>query len=277
MSRRVHPLDLVFGLWALGLTIWFGAQFALGAPAEGAFGVDVALRIGGPSKWLALLLATVFSWRMYRALEADAPPRRGWLAFLLGSGSFCFGQGVLVVHQLFIEGDTPFPSAADPAFVLGYLAMGLALVMWLRAFTSSGMLPPLPRLRVWGLLPGLFVAASAWLLILGTMDQSRPWLERAFALGYPSLDAALLVPTSMLAYLALRVFGGELARPWLRLALGVLLLCVGDVLFALPTEGWALGPAIARAEPLVDLSFALGYLAVAWSCVGHEGLLRGRD
>ena len=275
MSEGRRPIDLFMVLWALALGVWFGIQFALGSPADGTFGVQAALWIGGPSKFAALLLATVFAFRTYGALEAEAPARRGWLAFALGIGAFALGQGVLVAHQLFIEGDTPFPSAADPAFILGYLAMGAALVGWLRVFMASGMLPPLPRLWLWGVAPPLVVAAAAWLLILPNVDAASPLLERALAMSYPSLDALLLAPTAMLAYLALRVFGGELARPWLRLVGGLLLLCIGDILFALPTEGWTLGPAIARAEALLDLSFALGYLAVAWSCVGHHRLVAG--
>lgn len=70
--------DRLFSGWAVALTLWYGVRFTLQSPEEGAFGLQAALAVGGPCKWAALVLATVFALRVRAALLPENPARAWW-------------------------------------------------------------------------------------------------------------------------------------------------------------------------------------------------------
>src|SRR5688500_12542498 len=53
-------------------------------------------------------------------------PSRPWL--LLGAGMGCWAAGDIVWYWLDVRGEAPYPSAADPLYLIGYLLLGAGLL-----------------------------------------------------------------------------------------------------------------------------------------------------
>ncbi len=260
-----------FRIWATAIVVFFGARMFVADPTAegGVLGYDAALRVGGPSKLLAFLLATVFALRIAASLETDNAARNGWRTLGLGFGGFAVGQGVLVVHQLAISGPTPFPGIADLAFLLGYAGLALALLGLTRAFADSGLAvgTDARHLREGAAAAGV-VGLGAMALLLGSSD--APWPALAVSVAYPALDCVLLVPAGFLTRIAITLRHGRLAAVWPRLLAGIASFTLGDIAFALLT---AFG--IDGADPFLDLCFTSGYLLAAWGCHTQLTILRG--
>ena len=262
---------LVFLLWAVAVGGYFVARGLFAAPdqTQGVLGLDAAYRIGGPSKLLAFVIATYFASDVARNFDADNPTRKAWLGLALGFTAFALGQGILVAHQLYIPGDTPFPSAADPSFMFGYVAIIAALIHFVRAYMQSGLVLAQPA-ALWqsaGLvaLPLIVFCVVVTQAVLAKPDTA---LQKTVGLGYPLLDAALLVPTFLMARLTMAMRGGQLALPWALMLAGFVLFTCGDAIYAVPGElNWKL------LDPLLDLCFAVGYLLCAWGCYAQRRLV----
>lgn len=261
-----------FATWAVLIATFFTARALLAAPGQvdGLLGEPTALWLGGASKLLAFTLATAYAWRVAAAFGRDNPAWRSWVSLAVGFVGFGVGQAVLVTHQLAIPGPTPFPSAADPAFLLGYVALIAAFIGFARTFTGSGLaVGTTANPRRTAFVSALVLVVVAGLALTPTFSADAPVAERVVGAAYPALDCVLLVPTIVLTRITVALRQGQLAGPWIRLLLGFFAFTIGDVLFAL-VETLDLG----GVDAILDLFFALGYLLAAWGCYAQDRLAR---
>ena len=225
------------------------------------------LVVGGPTKLFFLALATASAIRVARTLGSAHPARGAWWLFAAGLSLFCLGQATLVVYQLLLQVPTPFPSIADPFFLLGNLALVPALILQLLAWKRAG-LPLDPRRDLLG--AGVATAAAlATVLVLAlrpVVAAGGPAIEVALNLAYPVCDAFFLLPTVLLLRLTWRLRGGTAASVWSSVLVGLVGLAAGDIAFAYLT-----GVGLARLDSVVDLLFIAGYAAIA------RGVLRQLD
>lgn len=271
-AGRRAAADVAFGVWAIAVVGFFGARaFGSGPNDElGPLGLQPALWVGGPSKLLAFALATVFCWRAAAALGEDTPTRAPWATLGGGFAAFFVAQSILVVHQLVVPGPTPYPSPADAAFMVGYGLMIGSLISFVRLYVGSGLLPVDPRsLRRTGAAAGLAVLA---LLVpvewsIQVVGSEEPWLERLIGGAYPVLDGCLIVLAALMLRVTVAMRGSVFVKPWILLLVGFVTFTLGDALYALPQPAWV-------TDPLLDMSFAGGYLACAWGSQAQDRLLR---
>ena len=224
--------------------------------------------LGTLLKLVGLGCGAAFALLTARALGAGNPARVPWLLFGAWLWLFTLGQIVLGVYLCVLQRAAPFPSLGDLFFVCGYLPAITGAAGFVRVYLASGM--PVGTPRELGALAGIatvaFVAIGIPLLIpIAAAD--APLSERALNIGYPVLDLVTLVPTLLLARIALRLRGGSIGFVWGLIVVGLAAMCAGDVLFAYFSSAGKKG-----LEPLVDAMFAIGYLASGWGSAAQYRL-----
>lgn len=232
-------------------------------------GDGTVLAIGALSKLAFLLLAFLAASANVRRFERSNPARLPWLLLAAGLGVYGLGQAVLVYYQLVLAVPVPFPSVADPFFVLSMILLFSALVAFLRAFRMAGYLGiSSGRLALRATVATVALGAAAIWALAPVASVAAPPTERLLNLLYPALDVLLLVPTVLLVAAAWRFVGGRLAWLWGSLLLGFLLLAAGDVLFAyFSAMEWS------GLDPVVDLLFVGAYLLIARGTLYQAELL----
>lgn len=247
----------------VGQTLWPEAVPYRGALAEAAL-----LRLGSATKLLLLGLAWHQSRRCVFALEADNPARGPWRLLSLGFLGFFLGQSILGVYQI-ILGTSPYPSPGDIFFMAAYPLLVLGAFAFVRAYREAGY--PVGSRREHAFLGG--VLALVFLVVgvrlLGpVLAQPGPALERILTAAYPAFDFVLLVPILILLRITAPFRGGQIFRAWSLVLLGIVALCVGDILYAYFTVMGRQG-----LGPLVDATYVLAYLGVVLGTSEHRRLL----
>lgn len=215
-----------------------------------------SLAVTASSKWLFLVVATIYATLCARRLRSLP-----WGLMAGGIVLYWAAQSVLVYYQLLQRISLPFPSLADPLFLLGMLFLFVGALAFLRELAASGFPLRLKERLPWGLLLvfGLGVPLSV-LLLDPVLPLRDPGLEQIVSLLYPVMDLLLLVPLILLLQATRQFRGGQVWRVWSMLLGGFVLFLVGDLLFAvyLETPSPVLGAAM-------DLGFLGGYAALAFA------------
>jgi hypothetical protein len=250
----VDPLLIVLGglLLALfmGHAIWPHAEMQRDSTA-----VNARLYLGGASKLAALVLGAVYAWRVAGRFAPGNPARGAWHALAVWLSAWSVGQTCLGWYQWVLAESTPFPSMADPWFVLGYLSMVVGFALLLRAYVSSGLAFGSGRQYI--LLGGL-VACVALLVgvvvLLPIVSAGGTPLELALNLAYPLFDLVALVPAALLMRITFQLRGGVVFRVWALVLGGFVAMAVGDVLYAYLTM-----LDVHTVDSVIDVSFIAGY------------------
>ncbi len=174
------------------------------------------------------VMGAALAYGVYRHLRANRTAALIWGAMTVGLSCWAAGELIWLAYELTGIQDVPYPSAADAAWLIGYiplyLSIGLHLV-YLRASISR-------RGVFWFfVLLTVIVVLAVWLVIvpiLGDPGSGTP-VELAFSLAYPVCDLILL---SLAMALALIFLGGQLALPWGVIVVGILLHSSSDLLFS---------------------------------------------
>jgi len=223
-----------------------------------------------PVKLLFLALAARWSHASAAAFEKDNPARRPWTAMAAALAAFFVGQSILAVYQVGLDISTPFPSPADPFFVCGMAAMLVALALFARAYRRAGLaLGSRQEIVMTAALAAVVLAVLGVVALAPIVAAEAPADVRALNVTYPVLDFLLLVPTIVLARMALRLRGGAIWLVWSRLLTGFALMALADILFAyFTTVGFT------SLDPLLDLFFAWSYVFMAWGAAAQVRVLR---
>lgn len=231
----------------------------------------VILLIGTPTKMLFLFLAFHFSRKTAAAFGAGNPVRPSWLLMAGGFLAFFLAQSVLSVYQIFLyPAPTPYPSPADPLFILGTLGFLAAYVSFIFAYRQAGFPVGTPRqlLLTSGVL-GLVLAAAAFGVVLPMVEGRETALGLTVDVTYISMDMLLLAPVFILLTTAVKLRGGALVKVWGFLLAGTLCLTAGDIL-----GGYFAATGLSLLDPILDLMFAWSYILSARGAVFQYELAR---
>ncbi len=269
MTRRASFDPALMGVMALATAV-FALRFL--DPDLGLFGVlddTRLLRSASVLKLAFLLLGAWLALRNAARFGAGNPIRPAWLLLGLGLTATLVGQSLLARHQFSPAANTPFPSAADPFFLLGYPALILALASFGRAYQAAGysLGSRASRLAA-GLIVGAAGLAAAAVVLYPILHWAGQPVETFLNVAYPVLDLALLVPTVLLFRASLPLRGGDVWRTWAALLVGFFFMSAGDVLFA---YFQALG--MTAVDPLVHVTYILSYGFLALGVTRQSRLL----
>jgi len=166
---------------------------------------------------LALVL-----WRSFRKTEVL---RRVW--GLLGLGLLMWGIAEIIFAYYDMTGsEVPVPSLADLLWVPGYLPLFVALYL---RYATLRVAPP--RWQVVALAVSVLVAliVSVLLVIVPNVNLSEgDPASIALSILYPVGDLLIVLGVGLTV---LVLFGGELSRPWLIIALGFVAIAIADSLY----------------------------------------------
>jgi hypothetical protein len=218
----------------------------------------------------SLLIASVVSSANARAFDRGNPARRAWMILSLAFLAFFLGQACFAPYQIVQGVDPPFPSIADPFWLLGYPLLVVALASFERMYAEAGLDGGPPGRRMGTIAAAVVVSAVAgWVLLVPVARGVAPPLNKAINLAYPILDLAVVVVSVALVRTTLPLRQGRVGRIWMWMLGGFLAACGGDVLFSYLTQ---LG--LTFLGPLVDVLLLFSYGALARAALSQRSLER---
>jgi len=214
------------------------------------------LAIGTWGKFLYLLVGAIASTRLVKSFEPGSPSRAAWRLLSSGLVVLFLGQACIAFYQFGLGMDElPFPSVADFFFVASYPLVIGALLMFLRAYASSGF-PIGPRAeRIWiGAGVAVLCALVGYPILEPLVTAPGEPVPTLLNVLYPVLDFLLLIPAVLLIRISLRFRGGAVWKVWATLLGGFVFLCAADILFAYFSHfNWV------ELVDLVDATYLLAY------------------
>ncbi len=219
---------------------------------------SVLLYVGALSKIAALALGAIAAGLTRRSFARGGAMRAGFSLVAFWLGTWALGQSVLGFYQMVRLVSAPFPSAADVFFVLGYPAMLLGFLAFIRAYAQTGLLLRLRSELTLVVAVGVPLLALGFLVLRPVLAAGGTWIEVAINVAYPAFDIIALLPTVILARMALRLRGGALFWVWGLLSMATVCMVAGDLLY-----GWFSLLDYRSLDPLLDVAFIASYVLAA--------------
>ena len=152
-----------------------------------------------------------------------------WICFAVGLGFWSLGELTWGIYSLVLNVDIPYPSLADAFWLIGYIPLLLALVLYLL------LMRPAISMKV-------FVTAFAIVLVIGAVfstlvlvpavTEEAETLVKLIDIAYPLLDLIMLALSTM----GLMIFAkSKLETTWLLLNAGFIMFVLGDSMFSYTT------------------------------------------
>jgi len=182
-----------------------------------------------------------------------------WLCFFMGMFFWFLGELIWAIYVLVLAIEVPYPSMADVSYLVGYIPMFLALLLYLKTFRGA---VTRKALASTGLTVLAVVLASSYLLLMPIFFSEGDSVTLALDVAYPVMDLALFA-LSFLGFLVF--FEGKLGEAWLLISLGLILTAVADLLFSYTT----LQGIYFEGHPS-ELPYLWGYLALLLGFYVHR-------
>lgn len=172
-----------------------------------------------------------------------------WFCFASGLFLWFLGETLWAIYTLFLGVELPYPSVADIFWISGYIPFLVALLLYVKIFSSAIS----KKIFSASVLITLSLAFLVFTTLLAPVLSEVENLAVMFMdFAYPILDLTLFY----LAFLGLLIFWkGKLGKSWLFITLGILCDVCADMLF-----GYATAQGTYYAGHLADLLFDLAYL-----------------
>jgi len=212
---------------------------------------------------LAALFAGAATLYVAASFHAGDSHRRVWV--LVGAGLFLWFLGELswALMEVAFRIKVPFPSIADAFWLLGYVPIFLGLGSGFRRLDIR--VRRVPFAVPLGIL-GTLAAVYLLVMFVPIIGSDIPLAEKLLDLAYPLGDWLILIP-AVFTLFTLR--HGVLAKPWLALVAGFLLMVVADSLFSYMTfRGFY------RTGSMIDLVWVAGYLVIALASLQQAQYLK---
>jgi len=198
---------------------------SVGTDAEAFFGNLPSLLTGAVATFMALWAALRF--------DRSEGFRRQWLLIGLGMSAIFAGDAIYAYLEVVARIEVPFPSVADPFYLVSFLLLGGGLLLTLLSFRHSlSIKMPLAL----SFATCALATAALWTSIFWPIltDAEAGNLEKLLSTGYPIGDVWLLgFPALALALALSRLGGGRLAWPWWALVVSFVGIAASDTMFAL--------------------------------------------
>ena len=265
--KRFNAVAVLYGLVVLVLLV---VKAVAPAISYGAWLSDLAvLRLSAVAKILFLGLSALFAHLSAISFDGENPSRPAWRLLALGLAGFFVGQSYLGFHPLALGLSTPYPSAADVAFMVAYPFILAAFWRFIAAYRESGF--PVGSRREHGLLAlaAALVFAAVGFVALGPVTAaSAPPLEKLLNIAYPAFDFLILIPLVILLRITVPFRGGRIWTVWAALLAGFVAMGAGDILYAyFVTLGQA------WLDSLIDVLFVISYILVSQATLKQRDLL----
>ena len=223
------------------------------------------LKVGGVTKFAALLVAAVYAFRSAHLLGRGNPARLPWLLLACGLAAYSLGQATLTFFQV-TTGVSPFPSIADAFYVLSYPLLITGVIAFIRAYARSGF--PMGRTSTMWILLIAAAVIIVWPLLRPIVTSADALLPKSLNVVYFGFDLLLLVPAIGLLRITSRFRGGAVWQIWFALMAGFIFSAVGDLLF-----GYFSSLGLAHLDPAVHAVYILAYAGLATGAMVQERLL----
>jgi hypothetical protein len=153
-----------------------------------------------------------------------------WLFLTLGMVCWFLGEAIWMVYALVLNVAVPYPSVADAVWLMGYLPLIFAILMYIRTFRFVVSRSILTAAAGTVLVGSLAILASLATPILASSTQQDTTV--AVDIAYPALDIIMF----SLSTIGLLIFAkGRMANAWLLMNGAILMNVVGDLLFSYTT------------------------------------------
>ncbi len=206
------------------------------------------------------LIGAIVAFVIGRSFGAGEILRAIWIGIALGLLLWAFGEGLWAYFEL-STGEVPDLSIADAVWLLGYIPFLAALLLRYRSLQVTPERGTLITIVV------VFVALMVVLIVFVVTpivtDTSMSVLERIIYVIYPIMDFSL----TMIALLVLLILlGGQLSRPWIFVASGLLLLGIADLIYAVASwQGlYETGEAVNLISALSDIPYYFSYVIISF-------------
>lgn len=202
---------------------------------------------------LCALVCAIIATLIPTFYERGEPPRRIWINFALALWMWTVGEVIWSIYNMSV-GEPPIVTLADGVWVLGYVFFTIAITTQYRlVMFTQGNKP------IW-IAVGVWVSAVLLTVIILILTMGQLVIEEFLTYFYPVCDLAIGLSSVILVIAFHR---GMFARPWL----GLFVFALSDGLYA-----WATLSGLYTYETtssnlitlIVDLTYILAYLAVAW-------------
>lgn len=153
-----------------------------------------------------------------------------WLFLTLGMVCWFLGETIWMVYALALNVEVPYPSVADIVWLIGYLPLIFAILLYIRTFrfvVSKSILTAAAGIVLVG---SLAIFASLATPILASATQQETTL--AVDIAYPALDIIMF----SLSIIGLLIFArGRIGNAWVLINGAIFMNVVGDLLFSYTT------------------------------------------
>lgn len=240
----------------------------------------MVFRIGGMPGFLittnlsavtfSLLAFWIFS-NVWLSIDERDISRRIWGFFALGILLWTVAEAVWAYYELILMVETPYPSAADFFWVLGYLPLFLGLAT--RYKTLDVTVDPRRKLTILTFVALLFLITVYFVFIpiISEFDQQR-LVESLLNIFYPTGDLVLLVLTSLVFF---SMGEGRFALTWRFILSGFLIMSVADLVFSYLSWYGLYHPdgSTNVISILVDFAYLLSYTLLSLGIYAYNTLL----
>ena len=209
------------------------------------------LIFGNIAKIFSLLIASLSLTFTTNAYTPGERAKRAWTFLSAGMWIWVFAQWIFAQYKM-VMGLSLYPSIADIFFVAAYFPLAAGLIVLILDFRSTG-LPMGGRNSYLIQIAVLIIFYAAvffkWLWPLA-MNQD-PLATKFLNVGYPTVDFLLFALTTVLIRISWALRGGSLAKTYIALALGFILIAIADTIFAY------------KSIPTIDILFFSAYFLCA--------------
>jgi hypothetical protein len=158
-----------------------------------------------------------------------------------------------------VDMDETFPSIADVFWLAGYPPFFAGLTILLVGYVQSGL--PLGSAFKYIVACVVILGIGAFLVVQLLVpilaDDTLTPLVSFYYMFYPLADLVLLVPATMLVLITSHFGRGRLARPWMYIAVGFLLMGAADILYSYLDWQGLYGPGHA-----IDIAWNASYCVI---------------
>jgi hypothetical protein len=226
-------------------------------PVYRMIGADTVLVINGLTNIAAASISIWMGFRLWQSTKRGDSQRAIWGSLTAGLIIWAIAEITWDLYQLLQGIKQPTTSLADIAWILGYLAVIVGLILRLRTFRMR-LTKPWQFALLTGF--GLLAILAVIFIIIPIMNkpQSGFSYDKFIGLFYAVFD---LVMAFLALLLVMVLQGGLLSKPWAAIALGCFCVATSNLLYA-----FALSHGIFQVNPAGGLDLLSYSIVISYTC-----------